>query len=307
MKPRVLIGWMLLALLLAPLQGREEALPIYPPGERLTGKLTAAGTDSMAPMMRRWVELFRAAQPGVEFHLETGAPPTAAAGLAAGTADIGYTGRTLWAPEVAAIVQRQGNPPRSFIIAAGAYADRNKTHTMAVFVRASNSIVELPLAEVRRIFSADVSDSSWHPYVAKLGTGATNAVQQALLGGAPWGRAVREFPTDEAAVAALAEDPAGICIAGLPYGTPTVRALALGAGDHGPFFPPTLANVVSRHYPLARLLYFHVNEVPGQPLSPVLREFLRFVLSREGQVVAAESGYLPLTAELARQELAKLR
>ncbi|MDB6165305.1 MAG: pstS [Lacunisphaera sp.] len=294
-------------------------LPAYQSGPALQGRLSLAGTDSMAPMMRRWIDIFRACQPGVEVHFETGAPPTAAAGLAAGTADIGYTGRTLWTPEVDAIVKAQGRPPRAFRIGAGAYDDKTKTHTMAVFVHRDNPLRELSLAQVESLF-ADSEVLTWgklglggdwaaqpvHLVTAKLGTGATNFVQEFALHGHGWSKNVNEYPTDDAAVAALAGDRFALCVAGLPYGGPTVRPLALAGGNSGRFFEPTGENVVARRYPLARLLYFHVNDSAGQPLDRPVREFLRLVLSREGQAIALEAGYLPLTPEIVQEELAKL-
>lgn len=297
-----------------------DDLPTYQSGAPLTGKLSLAGTDSMAPMLRRWIELFRTTHPGVEFHLETGAPPTAAAGLVAGTALIGYTGRTLFEAEIEAIVRAREHAPHSFRIGAGTFQDKNKTHTMAVFVHADNPLRQLTLAQARHIFSGDGSVVTWgqlgvrgewsgqpiRAVVAKLGTGATNFVQEVALLGAAWSDAAKEFPTDEAAIAALAADRFAVCIAGLPYGTAAVRSLALSREESGPFSQPTREHVISRRYPLARLLYFHAVVSPAQSLDAVAKEFLRLVLSKEGQKVALESGYLPLTADIVRAELKTL-
>ena len=60
-------------------------------------------------------------------------------------------------------------------------------------------------------------------------------------------------------------------------------------------------------YPLARFLYVYVNRAPGKPLDPLTEQFLRFVLSREGQQIVLKDGYLPLKAGVVEQELAKLR
>jgi phosphate transport system substrate-binding protein len=49
-----------------------------------------------------------------------------------------------------------------------------------------------------------------------------------------------------------------------------------------------------------------VNKAPGKPLDPLAREFLKLVLSRQGQEVVVKDGYLPLTAAIASQELKKL-
>ena len=59
-------------------------------------------------------------------------------------------------------------------------------------------------------------------------------------------------------------------------------------------------------YPLSRYLYVYVNKAPGKPLDPLLREFLKLVLSKEGQEVVVKDGYLPLSAELVKAEAAKI-
>jgi phosphate transport system substrate-binding protein len=73
--------------------------------------------------------------------------------------------------------------------------------------------------------------------------------------------------------------------------------LALGQNPGGPYYAPTYENVALTTYPLSRVLYFNINKAPGKPLNPAVEEFLRFVLSREGQkIVLDEALYLPLRA-----------
>ena len=67
------------------------------------------------------------------------------------------------------------------------------------------------------------------------------------------------------------------------------------------------AAVVSGKYPLARFLYLYVNRAPNKPLDPVVREFLKLVFSREGQEVVLKDGYLPLTAQIASEERARVQ
>jgi phosphate transport system substrate-binding protein len=65
-------------------------------------------------------------------------------------------------------------------------------------------------------------------------------------------------------------------------------------------------DVVSGKYPLARFLYVYINKAPGKPLDPVVKEFCKLVFSKEGQEVVVKDGYLPLSQEIVKQELAKL-
>jgi phosphate transport system substrate-binding protein len=98
----------------------------------------------------------------------------------------------------------------------------------------------------------------------------------------------------------LSQDPYGIAWAGIAHarGKPLVKAIALGRGDGGPFVPCTLATTADRTYPLTRSIFIQLNRPPGTALDPRIREFLRYILSRQGQAaVTAQGEYLPLTRE----------
>ncbi|MBV8581409.1 MAG: substrate-binding domain-containing protein [Candidatus Eremiobacteraeota bacterium] len=102
----------------------------------------------------------------------------------------------------------------------------------------------------------------------------------------------------------------GTCVT--PAGTkcaayPGLKVLALSKADDGPAIALTADNVKNRTYPLLRDAYIYVNKPPGRPLDPKVREFLRFVLSREGQTIIANDGtYTPLPASYVREQLKKL-
>jgi len=65
--------------------------------------------------------------------------------------------------------------------------------------------------------------------------------------------------------------------------------------------------VLAGDYPLSRYLYLYVNKAPNQPLDPLVREFVTYVLSQEGQRTVVKDGYLPLSAEIAQEELARIQ
>ena len=91
------------------------------------------------------------------------------------------------------------------------------------------------------------------------------------------------------ALAQLPRDRAGFTVADGP-------AVALSAD-----------NVKNRSYPLARDAYIYVNKAPGRAMDPKVREFIRFVLSREGQEIIQKAGiYTPIPASYIREQLKKL-
>ena len=69
----------------------------------------------------------------------------------------------------------------------------------------------------------------------------------------------------------------------------------------------TPENVRNRTYPLIRDAYLYINRPPGRPVEPKVKEFLRYVLSREGQQDVDSFGvYNPLTASYLAEQLKKL-
>jgi len=87
-----------------------------------------------------------------------------------------------------------------------------------------------------------------------------------------------------------------------------LKELAVQGADGGPAVPRTLETVHDRTYPLWNQQFFYFNRPPGQPIDPKVAEFLRFVLSQEGQdCVQREGRYLPLTGEFVNASLAKLQ
>jgi phosphate transport system substrate-binding protein len=86
-----------------------------------------------------------------------------------------------------------------------------------------------------------------------------------------------------------------------------VKLLEVSAEDDGPFVAATPQTVEARTYPLARSVWIYTNQ-PAEPLSPRVREFLRFIFSREGQELVRQEGeYLPLTPALDAAQLKKLQ
>jgi phosphate transport system substrate-binding protein len=86
-----------------------------------------------------------------------------------------------------------------------------------------------------------------------------------------------------------------------------LKVLAVSKTTDGPAVPLTADNVKNRSYPLLRDAYIYVNKPPGRPMDPKVREFIRFVLSREGQQIIQKAGvYSPLPAATIREQLKRL-
>lgn len=107
----------------------------------------------------------------------------------------------------------------------------------------------------------------------------------------------------------LAHDKYGIAWTIEPEarGVAGIRALAIAPRYGAAYVLPSRSSFAVGAYPLARTIYIDLNRAPGHPVDPKLKEFLRFILSRNGQALVEEDGnYVPLTPAVVRTQLNKL-
>ena len=157
-----------------------------------------------------------------------------------------------------------------------------------------------------KLFGIDATLSGWSGLIQKVvfkgGDKWNPALQELVRGGA-------EVPADAQIVGGVADDryALGFSFMRVIEQNPKVKPLALAAGPGGSFVPPTRDTFHDRSYPLVTAVYIYLNRPPGQSVPPRLKEFLAFVLSREGQQAVIDDGmFIPLTPEAAREQLAKL-
>lgn len=149
--------------------------------------------------------------------------------------------------------------------------------------------------------------------------GSTTVGGPTLPSGARWNCDLKEYAntynandrpvvsSDAFMMRDLGADPYAIAYSGIAERTEKVKPLALAAGAGRPFVPFTRETVADRSYPLTRTMYAYVNRAPGKPLDPRVKEFLRFILSREGQdAVAQQKVFLPLTGDAVEAQRKKL-
>jgi len=118
---------------------------------------------------------------------------------------------------------------------------------------------------------------------------------------------VKEQPGSASVVQGITEDQYGVGYSGIGYQTSGVKVLSLSDKKDGTCFDGSYENVVNEKYPLSRFLFLNIVKYPNKPLDPLVREFIKYILSREGQEIVVKEGYLPLTNEMAQKELAKIQ
>lgn len=295
----------------------DPAIASYRPVSGISGSLNSIGSDTLNNLMTLWAEGFRKVYPNVTVQVEGKGSATAPPALIEGTAQLGPMSRPMTEEEEEAFVRRHGFRPLPVTVAIDA---------LAVYVHKDNPVRGLTLQQVDCIFSKTRKSGyreitlwgqvglggPWTNLPMSLyGRNAASGTygffkEHALLKG-DFKDTVKEQPGSAAVVNGVAKDRAGIGYSGIGYRTAGVRAIPLAASHTEPLVEPTYENALKGTYPLARALYVYVAKRPGEPLQPLVAEFLRFVLSREGQEIVIKDGYGPLPASLVQKQLEAIR
>jgi len=287
----------------------DPAMPDYKAVSGVSGNLNSIGSDTLNNLMTLWAEGFKKAYPNVNIQIEGKGSSTAPPALIEGTAQIGPMSRTMKAEEIDAFEKKYGYKPTEVKVAIDA---------LAVFAHKDNPLEGVTMKQIDSLFSKtrkrggeDLSDwgqlglEPWKGRAISLygrnsASGTYGFFQEHALSKGDFKTTVKEQPGSSAVVQGIGSDPYAIGYSGIGYKTSGVRALPV-AGDDGKFFEATYDNALSGDYPLARFLVVYVNKKPGAPLDKLTLEFLKFVLSKEGQTIVEKDGYFPMPAELAAE------
>ena len=317
---RVLCGVAVSALGLGPAYAQavkvDAAVPAYQKVSGVSGNINSVGSDTMNNLMTLWGETFSKNYPNVKIQVEGKGSSTAPPALIAGTSQFGPMSRAMKASEIDDFEKKYGYQPTQI---------RTSYDALAVWVNKDNPVDKLTLAQVDGIFSktrkrGGKAINTWgqvglsgdwasHPislYGRNSASGTYGFFKEHTLLNGDYRDTVKEQPGSASVVQGVTEDRYGMGYSGVGYRTSGVKAAQLADKDGGTYYDGSYENVVSGKYPLWRFLYIYVNKAPGKPLDPMVKEFLKLVLSKEGQEVVIKDGYLPLTAEIVKQELAKL-
>jgi len=303
----------------------DPALPAFTPkhGPDLSGHLTGAASDVLALLTKQWVAAFQKFYPKVVIDV----PPPYAGSLGAlelikGNLDFVAVSRELKPTDVSGFHDKFGYDPFSLPISGGTYRHFGFLDSLVFFVHRDNPLRQLTFAQLDAVLSkthhrggapittwgqlgltGEWADKPIHVWAVKPWNGFEEFVRQRVLSTdghrGEWRDDLNFVETVFPVSPHVAEDKYALGYAGLAYVGDGVQLLSLSA-DGTDFVAPEYANVARGTYPLSRLVFLNLNKAPGKPLDPVLDEFARFILSKEGQqVILDQAIFLPLRADVA--------
>ncbi|HYG63558.1 MAG TPA: phosphate ABC transporter substrate-binding protein [Thermoanaerobaculia bacterium] len=295
----------------------DSGLATYQKTSGVSGNFNSVGSDTLNNLMTLWAEGFRKQYPNVRIQIEGKGSSTAPPALISGTAQLGPMSRVMKSTEIDDFEKKYGYPPTPIRVAVDA---------LAVYVNKDNPLDKLTLQQVDAVFSkgrtcgAKKAVGNWGSvgltgdwagrpmslYGRNSASGTYGYFKEHALCKGDFKDTVKEQPGSASVVQGVTEDKFAIGYSGIGYKTSGVKALSL-ADKSGQFFEATPENALSGKYPLSRFLYVYVNKAPNKPLDPLVREFIKYALSQEGQQNVVKDGYVPIPARIAKEELAKLQ
>ena len=295
----------------------DPALKGYVKVTGVSGNVNSIGSDTLNNLMTLWAEGFRKQYPTVKIQIEGKGSSTAPPALIEGTAQLGPMSRTMKSTEIDAFERKFRYKPTAISVAIDA---------LAVYVNKDNPVTGLTMAQVDAIFSktrrfgasenlerwnqlgvtGEVAASPISIYGRNSASGTYGFFKEYALKNGDFKDEVKEQPGSASVVQGITEDLAGIGYSGIGYMTSGVQALPLAEKDGAPFVAPTQTNAMNGSYPLWRHLLVYVNKAPNKPLDPLVREFLKFILSKEGQAIVRKDGFFPLPQTVIEKELSKI-
>lgn len=288
----------------------DSALPTYKAAEGVTGSLKSVGSDTMNNLMTAWAEEFKKFYPNVKIEIEGKGSATAPPALIEGQAQFGPMSRTMKGSEIDQFEKKFGYKP---------VALRTAIDCLAVYVHKDCPLDEISFEQIRKVFSVDgkagmtwgdlgVTDAAWASkpislYGRNSASGTYGYFKEHALDKKDFKPTVKEQPGSSSVVQGIATDKYGMGYSGVGYKTADVKALKIKKTDKDKAIEATAANAYDGSYPMARFLYVYVNAKPGTALDPLRGEFIRMIFSKQGQEGVIKDGYIPVTADIAREDL----
>ena len=296
------------------------------------GTIQIVGWDDLAGMFSRLDALYVRDHPGTRFKYVPGNLLAPQHSLIFGETAFAPIGMEFSSNLNSAYRPQVKAPTYAIRIAHGAVAGDAKLSPLAFIVNPGNPVERLSAAQLLHIFTVGgrAPDIVWWKQAGVKGAAGEREIQSyglpesdhypsedpgfgVYLFRDKWGlahnaRNYHMMGTYADVAKAVAADPAGIGITTLNRVTPEVKVVGVTPGDWGIPMRGSREDVMSGRYPYDRFLYVYVRRGPDQPVDPFVKEYLRMVLSRQGQdaIAADAKGYLPLNPAELSAELAKL-
>ena len=314
----------------------DPALPAYVPGSAkpatgapyvdASGAIRIGGAAHAKFAVERANALYAKTHAGAKLVDVSAGAETAIPNLTYNRILVGSMGRPIKLLEAAGFKSAFGSEPIEIKVAHAANDTSQKLATsLAVYVHRDNPLTQLTTKQIAKMLTIgnDGGDfSRWgqlgltgdwtkrliHPLGTPQYSGFGTWMMAHRLDGRPYSTRYEEYASTDELLKRLANEPGGITVAAIGRETDKIKQLAVSETTEGPFIKGTPVEIQAGKYPYARHLYFYARREANGKIDPVAADYLKLLLSKEGQQIfaAQANGYIPLNAADAAIERAKL-
>jgi phosphate transport system substrate-binding protein len=307
----------------------DAAIPSYKPVKGLSGALKGVESNTVNDITDAWIAGFTKIYPNVKISVDIGGSGQAGPRLTAGTADFGFIAREMMGREEFPFDDKFGYQPLAIAVSGGSLAVKAFTDCIVFIVNKDNPLDEITYPQLDAIYSSthnrgikapittwgqlgltgEWSDKPVHLWGVEIPNGYDNFVNMHVLANGQWRDGIKSEHTVIPLSDRVAADKYAMSYTGLAWNTnPNTKVLKLAVHQGDLYLAPTFENVASQVYPLSRVIYIFINREPGKPISPLLREFIKYALSKEGQeAIVKDAIFTPLPAARDAKETEKLK
>jgi phosphate transport system substrate-binding protein len=250
--------------------------------------ITVKGSDTMVILAQRWAEEYMTAHPGTTIQVTGGGSGVGISALINGTTDICNASRPMKTSEKDKLKQRYNTLGVEI---------KSAKDGLSLYLNEANPVAELTLDQIKAIYTGKIT--SWKEvggpdakiilYGRENSSGTYVYFKDNVLGGEDYTPTVQSLPGTGAVVNAVAKDKNGVGYGGAAYGK-GIKFLKVKRDANSPGYEPTEENIKTGNYPISRYLYMYTRSRP----SGALKEYIDWILSKEGQDIVTKVGYFPV-------------
>ena len=251
---------------------------VYADGNRLT----IQGSTTVLPIAQKCAEMFLQKNPEADIAVRGGGSGTGIAALIDGICDIADSSRPIKDKEILKANKKGVNPQPHIVAMDG----------IAVIVHPSNQVNRISLTQIKGIYTGKISNWSQlggsYQKIVVISRDVASGTYECFSKVALKKQRVRPdalLQASNMAVASTVKRTRGaIGYVGLGYLDSRVKALAVEG------VKPSFETIRKNTYPISRPLFMYTD---GKPKG-LVKDFIKFVLSMEGQEIVEEQGFISL-------------
>lgn len=261
-----------------------------------TAAMQIKGSDTIVNLIQAWAEKVVEKNPSRNIGVTGGGSGTGFAALINKTCDIAMSSRKIEERE-SVMSAENGVSPVEYMVGLDG---------LAILINNYNSVNKLTLEQLRDIFTAKITN--WNEVggadrkiviLSRESNSGTHMFFKEHVLRHNDKKSKNEFaprallmPSSQAIYDEVSRNPHALGYVGMGYINDNVKAVSVAPDEDSDYFYPNLQNVIIGKYPISRPLYLYTDGEPGG----VVKEFIDYALSEEGQRIVVETDFVPIDA-----------